>query len=124
MNATFHITEAEWEVMTVVWREAPVAATEVVEVLKPRKQWSLGTVRTLLRRLVNKGVITQEIEGKRNLYAPRVSLEDCVKQESESFLDRVVGQAPAATILHLVERAQLSKSDIKELRKLLRKKEK
>ncbi|MDB6039856.1 MAG: Penicillinase repressor, partial [Verrucomicrobiales bacterium] len=53
MNTSIRITEAEWEVMTVVWERAPVPASVVVDVLEHRKQWTLATVRTLLRRLVN-----------------------------------------------------------------------
>ncbi|MDB6037178.1 MAG: beta-lactamase, partial [Verrucomicrobiales bacterium] len=112
------------EVMTVVWERAPVPASVVVDVLEHRKQWTLATVRTLLRRLVNKRALRQEIEGKRYLYTPLVSMAQCARQESESFLDRLLGRAPAEAILHLVKRADLSTSDIEELRRILREKEK
>ena len=118
------MTNAEWEVMTVVWQHTPVPATLVVERLHESKSWSLATVRTLLRRLVNKGALAQQIEGKRYIYTPRVSMEDCVHRESESFWDRVLGRAPSAALLHLVKRADLSREDIQELRRILREKEK
>ncbi len=110
--------------MTVVWQRAPVAATTIVEELHTRKQWTLTTVRTLLRRLVDNGAVAQQLEGKRYLYTPRVSLEASIHQESDSFWDRVLGLAPSAAILHLVKRADLSKEDIQELRRILRDKEK
>ena len=118
------MTHAEWEVMSVVWHRAPVAATEIVEALLDTKQWTLATVRTLLRRLVNKGALEQTLEGKRYLYKPLVSIEACVHQESESFWDRVLGRAPSAALVHLVARAELSQADIEELRRILREKEK
>ena len=124
MRKSIRITEAEWEVMTETWKRSPVAATEIAEVLKEKKQWTLTTIRTLLRRLVNKGALSQQQDGKRYIYTPRVSLEECVRRESESFLDRVLGRAPAATLLHLVQKANLSKADIQELRRILREKEK
>ena len=124
MRKAIHITAAEWEVMAAVWERAPVAASVVAEVLEGKKQWSLATVRTLLRRLVNKGALAQEAEGKRYIYRPLVSLEDCAKRESESFLDRVLGRTPSATVLQLVQKADLSRKDIQELRKILREKEK
>lgn len=124
MRKTIHITTAEWEVMAAVWEKTPVAASAVAELLEEKKQWSLATVRTLLRRLVNKGALTQEQEGKRFIYRPLVSLEECVKRESESFLDRVLGRTPSATVLQLVQKADLSRKDIQELRKILREKEK
>ena len=124
MKKAIRITEAEWEVMAVVWDRPPVAASTVVEMLEHRKQWTLATVRTLLRRLVNKGALRQESEGKRYLYTPLISMAECARQESESFLDRVLGRAPSEAILHLVKRAELSREDIQELRRILREKEK
>ena len=124
MKKTIRITEAEWEVMAVAWEDPPVAASAVVEALEKRKQWTLATVRTLLRRLVNKGAMRQEVDGKRYLYTPLISMAECVRQESESFLDRVLGRSPSEAILHLVKRAELSSKDIEELRRILREKEK
>jgi BlaI family penicillinase repressor len=123
MKPTIRISDAEWEVMTIVWAQAPVPAAAVAEALEERKQWSLATVRTLLRRLVKKGALEQQSEGKRFLYAPLVSMADCVRQESKSFLDRVLGRTPPATVLQLVEKADLSKEDIQELRRILKEKE-
>ncbi len=106
-----------------VWEHASVDAATVAEVLERKKKWTLATVRTLLRRLVNKGALQYETEGKKYVYTPRVTMEDCVRQESESFLDRVVGRVPAATLLHLVRKADLSAADIAELRRVLRQKQ-
>jgi len=124
MKKSIRITEAEWEVMAVVWERTPVAASTVFEDLLTRKQWSLATVRTLLRRLVNKGALQQEVDGKRYIYTPLITQTECARQESESFLDRVLGRAPSEAILHMVKRADLSKEDIQELRRILNQKEK
>jgi BlaI family transcriptional regulator, penicillinase repressor len=124
MKKIIRITQAEWEVMTVVWDKTPVAASTVVEVLAQRKQWTLATVRTLLRRLVNKGALQQEASGKRYIYTPLISMAESVRQESDSFLDRILGRAPSEAILHLVKRTKLSREDIQELRQILREKEK
>ena len=117
------ITEAEWEVMAVVWERAPVAAATILEFLEQKKQWSLATVRTLLRRLVNKGALKQQSEGKRYLYSALVSRDECVRRESDSFLDRVLGRSPAVSIMHLVRKADLTDADIQELRRILKEKE-
>jgi len=124
MNAQIRMTNAEWEVMAVVWEQAPVAASAVAGQLRDRKHWSLATVRTLLRRLVNKGALAQQIEGKRYIYTPLVSMKDCVHHESVSFWDRILGRAPSAALLNFVRQADLSKADIQELRRILREKEK
>jgi BlaI family penicillinase repressor len=124
MSKSIRISDAEWQVMTVVWEKAPVAASTVATILGKKKRWTLATVRTLLRRLVDKQALKQELEGKRYLYTPIVSVEECAHWESESFMDRVFGWAPSQTILHLVRKADLSKDDIEELRRILRQKEK
>jgi BlaI family penicillinase repressor len=124
MTSSIRITNAEWEVMTVVWQRGQAPASAVAGELRESRRWSLATVRTLLRRLVNKGLLARHAEGKRYIYRPLVSMEDCVHQESDSFWDRVLGRAPSAALLHLVKRAQLSKGDIQELRRILRDKEK
>ena len=123
MKPSIRITNAEWEVMTVVWDKAPVAAAAVTEALAAKRKWALATVRTLLRRLVNKRALDQQLEGNRYVYTPRVTVEECVLRESESFLDRVLGRVPLATVLQLVKQAELSKDDIQELRRILREKE-
>jgi predicted transcriptional regulator len=72
---------------------------------------------------VAKGALKQEPEGKRYIYNPLISRSECIRQESESFLDRVLGRAPSEAILHLVKRADLSEQDIRDLRRILREKE-
>lgn len=124
MNKPVQIAKAEWEVMSIVWQRAPVAASVIVTELHASKHWTLTTVRTLLRRLVHKGALAQQAEGKRYLYTPRVSMEACIRQETESFWDRVLARAPSAVLIHMVKRADLAKEDIEELRRILRQKEK
>lgn len=121
--AAIPITNAEWEVMTVAWDRSPVEAAVITEQLHHQKRWSLATVRTLLRRLVNKGVLAHRQEGKKYVYTPRVSIEECVRWETESFLERVLHRASPSAILHLVEKTDLSKEDIRELKRILRQKE-
>jgi BlaI family transcriptional regulator, penicillinase repressor len=121
---TIRISEAEWQVMTVVWQRSPATATEIVDALAKQTNWHPRTVRTLVGRLVRKGALKAAREGKRYLYEPRLTMDECVRQESRSFAVRVFGGEPAVMLLHLVKEAKLSKEDIKELRKVLEEKEK
>jgi len=123
VKTKIRITDAEWQVMTVVWEKAPVPAAAVTDALEAKHRWSLATVRTLLSRLVGKGVVSQRQDGRRYLYVPQISRDECVRQQSDSFLDRVLGCTPSATVLQLVEKADLSKADIAELRRILKAKE-
>jgi len=124
MKASPRISEAEWEVMTVVWNQPPALAGDVVEQLQERRGWSSRTIRTLLDRLVKKGALRFEVEGKRYRYWPRVSMDACIRKESRSFLQRVFGGEPASMLIHLVKNTRLSPEQIQELKRILTEKEK
>lgn len=117
------ISDAEWDVMNVLWSaDAPLSANDVVERLAGLRDWSPRTVKTLLNRLINKGALAYEAQGKRYLYRPRASREQCVREETRSFLSRVFANAPGAMLLQFVEQAKLSPDEVAALRKLLDKK--
>ena len=118
------ISESEWQVMSVAWEKAPVSAAEVVEALARQKAWHSRTTRTLLDRLVKKKALKIKSEGKPNLYEPLISMEVAVRQQSQSFLQRVFGGEPVPMLLHLLGEANLSKKDIKKLKDMLSEKEK
>lgn len=124
MERAISISESEWEVMTLVWSESPLPAADIVDRLTRRRGWAARTIRTLLDRLVAKGALTYELDGKRYLYRPALPMADCIRQESRSFLDRVFGGKPAAMLLHLVKETPLSADEIADLRRLLKEKEK
>lgn len=119
MGKTPPISDAEWEVMNVLWEQSPRSATEVAEELNPRMSWSANTVKTLLGRLVKKGVLRFRPEGNRYLYAPVIAREKYVKTESASFVERVFAGEAAPMLLQFVRSARLSKKDIEELRRIL-----
>jgi BlaI family penicillinase repressor len=113
------ISDAEWEVMQVLWEAAPLTANEVVDRVAGRKDWNPRTVKTLLNRLVNKGALGFEAEGKRYHYYPTVTRDACIRSESRSFLSRVFGGAVGPMLAHFVSEATLTADDIRQLRELL-----
>lgn len=113
------ISEAESVVMEVLWAHSPLGADEVITALTGRQEWQEATVKTLLNRLLNKGAITAERDGRRYLYAPAIRREDWVLRESEGLLDRLFGGRVAPLVAHFSARQQLSQRDIAELRRLL-----
>jgi BlaI family transcriptional regulator, penicillinase repressor len=117
------VSEAEWEVMRILWDRHPRTAAEVIEALGADREWSDRTVKTLLSRLLKKGVLTHEIEGRRYLYRPRLTRDRCVRAEGESFLKKVFGGATSPLLAHFVKQGKLSPDEIAELRDLLRDKE-
>ena|SRR5882762_2287237 len=123
MPPTANISEAEWEVMEILWRKSPLTALEVVRQLN-HKAWKDQTIRTMLGRLVRKKVLTYRADGKLYHYRPLVTRDHCVRVESHSFLHRIFRGAPQPLLVHMVQDAKLSREDIAELRRLLAKKEK
>ena len=118
------ISASEWQVMQVIWNEHPATASDVVERLEGRAQWRPRTVKTLLGRLVRKGVLTFEKEGKRYLYRPSLPREQCVREASRSFLERVFEGAAAPALVHFAQEADLSPEEIETLQKILDSKKK
>ena len=114
------ISGAEHEVMEVLWRESPLTAIEVAERVPADRRWSVRTVKTLLSRLLAKGVLSHEEAGRRYLYRPAVDRDDYVAQESRRLLDRLFGGRATALVAHLAERDDLSNTDIAEIEALLK----
>jgi len=110
-------------VMEVVWRKHPITALEVVQQLTHYKQWQDQTIRTMLRRLIRKKVLTYKAEGKIYYYEPAVSREQCVHGESRSFLERVFGGTAQPLLVQLVQETKLSTEEINELKRIGREKE-
>ena len=113
------ISDAESVVMDVLWKRNPLSADEVMAALSGQQDWQEATVKTLLNRLLKKGAIDAEKDGRRYLYAPVLQREAWVQGESESLLDRVFGGRVAPLVAHFSEQRKLSRKDIAELRKLL-----
>ncbi len=119
MNKVPRISDAEWEVMNVVWGKHPVTANEVVQELAERTTWNHRTIRTMLNRLVKKGALSYEAKGKAYLYEPRIRKELCVRQEGQSFVERVFGGAIAPMLVHFVRNSHLSPREIEELKRII-----
>lgn len=117
---TERISEAEHAVMEVLWEEAPLAASDVAERVDPARGWSARTVKTLLSRLLAKGALVHEEDGRRYLYRPAIAREDFVERESEKLLDRMFGGRVTPLVAHLAERNRLSPEDIAEIEALLK----
>ncbi len=114
------ISDAEHAVMEVLWEEAPLAAADVADRVDPERGWSVRTVKTLLSRLLAKGALVHEEEGRRYLYRPAIAREDFVERESEKLLDRMFGGRVTPLVAHLAERNRLSPEDIAEIEALLK----
>lgn len=113
------ISEAESRVMDVLWQRSPRTAEEVVAELAEPNGWAEATIKTLLNRLLNKGAIQAERDGRRYRYLPILRREDWVRSESEGLLDRLFGGQVAPLVAQFSQQRKLSANDIAELRKLI-----
>ncbi|USI72605.1 BlaI/MecI/CopY family transcriptional regulator [Sphingomonas morindae] len=109
------IGEGELAVMEVLWDTAPLSAAEVVARLGPDRDWSDSTVKTMLARLVAKGALAHEEDGRRYRYRPMLARDAYARTETRRLADRLFGGRAAPLVAHLAEAQTLSEEDIAEL---------
>ncbi len=114
------ITEAEHAVMEVLWDRPRQTAADVCEEVCTARGWSLATVKTLLSRLVQKGALAAEPDGRRFLYTPTIAREAYVGGESRRLVDRLFGGSAASLVAHLAETEALTEDDLAEIEALLK----
>lgn len=113
------ISDAEHAVMEALWQRSPQTAAEVCDAVCKDRDWSIPTVKTLLSRLVAKGALATEPDGRRFLYSPRIERSDYVGTESKRLVERLFGGRAAPLFAHLAENEALSADDIAEIERLL-----
>jgi len=120
MKKSPRISGAEWEVMRVVWSQAPSSSRQVIAALsRTGSTWHPITVRTFLGRLVKKRALTFTMQGRAYLYRPLVRQDECADAASELFLHRFFGGSAKLMLAHLITRDKLSVGEIRELKGLL-----
>jgi BlaI family penicillinase repressor len=105
-----------------LWSRNPLAAQEVFEELDGKMKWKPKTVKTLIDRLVKKGAVRFKKDGRRYMYSPVVSENDCIATERHSFVKRVYGGTVKPMLAAFMEDANLSARDISELKEILEQK--
>ena len=113
------ISDAEFEIMNLIWKYAPISTNEIVERLSKTKDWSPKTIFTMLSRLEKKGVISHEKESRVFIYSARVSKERYVESESKTFANRFFDGAMKQVVVSFLNNKDLSEDDIAELQNIL-----
>lgn len=114
------ISDAEFEVLDALWESAPAAASDIFDRLKTRKGWSAQTVKTLIARLVEKGAVAHEPDGRRYLYRPTISKDEYARDAAASIVDRLFGGRAAPLVANLADSGKLTKKDIAELEAIVK----
>ena len=121
MKTLPQISEAEFEVMKVIWKHAPISTNEITEKLTRTTKWSPKTIQTLIKRLVTKGALSYEKQSRVFVYTPLIEEKEYIGQESHSFLERYYDGDITAMLSAYIEDDKLSESEIDTLRSLLAK---
>ena len=114
-----HITDTEWEVMRVVWANGRVTSKEVISILKENMDWKQATIKTILGRLVEKGVLNTEQEGRKFIYTANIVEKEAVRDYAEDIFNRICKKKVGNVIGSIIEDHVLSFDDIDRLEKIL-----
>ena len=113
------ISEAEFEVMRVVWDLAPVSTNEITDQLLQTTDWSPKTIQTLIRRLVTKGALTYEKQGRMFVYTAAGEEDEYLRSKTSSFVEHYFNGNISALVSSFLESDALSAEDIESLRDVL-----
>ena len=113
------ITEAESRVMAVVWDLDGAGFDEILAAVGPANAWGPSTVRTLIHRLIGKGVLASERRRGRTVYAPQVSREAWLTAEGRGMLDRLFDGRLAGLVAHLTREQAVAPEDLARLKRLV-----
>lgn len=117
---TTKISAAEWEVMRVLWSAGEaMTSRDIIEALEDNSDWQPKTIRTLINRLTDKGVLAREETGKVLHFRPTVAEADCIREESRTFLNRFFDGGLTPMLAHFLDNEEVSPEELDALRQLL-----
>ncbi|MBG9986406.1 CopY/TcrY family copper transport repressor [Facklamia sp. DSM 111018] len=116
------ISAAEWEIMRIVWANNPLTAREIIDTAFQFLNWKEGTIKSLINRLTQKGILVQNTQTKPFLYSATIDQETANYQNLNALMSRICTTKRKEAIEHLIHNHQLSQDQCKELIQLLEKK--
>lgn len=123
MKKSLQISEAEWQVMKVLWKCPGLCASQVTLEVSRENNWSDGTTRTYIRRLIDKGALKYEqdkADSRIYYYFPIIDEKIALESESKSFLKRILKGNAGIVLASLIEETELSDKEITELENILK----
>ncbi len=118
------ISDSEWEIMRIIWTIEPVSSTKIIQELQAKKDWSESTIKTLLRRLVNKNLLNTTKEGRHFVYSAKVNQAQVMTEAAQELLDRMCNMHKGEVILQLLADSPISKNDLAKMKQIINQKEK
>lgn len=121
MDRMKKVPDAEFEIMKVVWANEPPLTTKIVmEQLGNEREWKAPTVISLMLRLVERGFLKTEKNGKERTYFPLVTKDDYLKFETGNFIRQYHENSFVSFVNTLYDGKELSEEDVNELMKLVK----
>jgi len=117
---TPRVSDAELQVLQLLWDEAPLGATDIAERIGPSNGWSLATVKTLLSRLLAKGAIAAAPDGRRFHYRPAIEKGAVAGKQAGKLVERLFGGRVSPLVAQLAEQGDLDPEDLAELEALVK----
>jgi len=121
-KAYISISESEWRVMKILWKEAPLTLNQIIGALNDTN-WTITTIQTYLARLVKKGALSTKRQGKGYLYSPDISEEESQIAESEVFLKRVFDGSVASMASRFISSGAITDKELAALKALIEEQE-
>ncbi|KRL52424.1 CopY/TcrY family copper transport repressor [Lacticaseibacillus manihotivorans] len=117
--ASIEMSPAEWNVMRVIWTKSQADTTTIIQALQAKRDWSQSTIKTLLRRLVEKQALTTTKVGRQFMYHPEISEQHAMQKSANTLFDSLCDMKKGAILTNLLESSPLSRSDIERMQKVL-----
>ncbi len=113
------LSRAEWKVMKIVWELRKAMAREIYTIAGEQYSWTPATVKTLLKRLVDKGYVSTTPVGNGFVYRPARTALSTLQSAADSLMTNAVEGVTGPLLAHMVERMPLSEDDLDALQKLI-----
>lgn len=116
------ISDAEWQVMKIIWMQGEQTSTDIIKVLEKRFSWSKSTIQTLLARLVEKECLTREKQGKSFVYSALLTLDDSRGLMVQDIKDKLCSRRIKLLLADLIEECDFTFADLNQLQQVLEEK--
>lgn len=113
------ISPSEWEVMRIIWTLGTVPSRQVIDLMQQKRDWSESTIKTLLGRLVKKGLLATTKSGRSFNYTATISETAAMNGSVSELFAHLCAMKKGATLVNLIQELTLTRSDVAQLQAVL-----
>ncbi|MEB5970162.1 CopY/TcrY family copper transport repressor [Enterococcus gallinarum] len=117
-----HISNAEWQVMKIVWMKENITSNEVYQLISEKFDWTLSTVKTLLNRLVTKKCLMTQKEGRRFYYSSLLTEEESIHQITREVNEKTCAMNIKNVVSELIVGNDFTEQDLEMLEQIIKEK--